>query len=95
MRLSAMVPAFAEPDIHSLSLHRIDECLLSHGSREWQKVARVIGSVMAVLGPQFPNAPHVFYAQRIKHLAEIGAIEAAGDLNRIRYSEVRIAAIKS
>jgi len=33
----------------------------------------------------------VFYALRIKHLAEAGAIEAIGDLNRIRYSEVRIA----
>lgn len=73
-------------------LQRIDECLLSNTSLEWQKVARVIGSTMAVLGPQFPN---VFYAERIRHLVEAGAMEAVGDLNRIRYSEVRLAGIKA
>jgi hypothetical protein len=83
------------PSLTAADLQRIDECLLSHTSQEWQKVARVIGSTMAVLRPQFPNVPDVFYAQRIKHLAEAGAIEAVGDLNRIRYSEVRIAGIKS
>ena len=71
-------------------LQRIDDCLLLHTSREWQKVARAIGYTMAVLGREFPNVPDVFYAQRIKHLAETGAIEAVGDLNRIRYSEIRI-----
>lgn len=76
-------------------LQRIDECLLSNTSLEWQKVARVIGSTMAVLGPQFPNVPDVFYAERIRHLVEAGAMEAVGDLNRIRYSEVRLAGIKA
>ena len=75
-------------------LQRIDECLLSHTSQKWQKVAKIIGSTMTVLGRQFPGVPDVFYAQRIKHLAEAGAIEAVGDLDRIRYSEVRIAGIK-
>jgi uncharacterized protein DUF3658 len=58
------------PSLTAAHLQRIDECLLSHTSQEWQKVARVIGSTMAVLGPQFPYVPDVFYAQRIKHLAE-------------------------
>lgn len=79
------------PLLTAADLQRIDECLLSHTSQEWQKVARIIGSTMAVLGRQFPNVPDVFYAQRIKHLAESGAIETVGDLNRIRYSEARIA----
>lgn len=82
------------PLLTAADLQRIDECLLSHTSQEWQKVARIIGSTMAVLGRQFPDVPDVFYAQRIKHLAESGAIEAVGDLNRMRYREVRIAGIK-
>ena len=79
------------PSLTAADLQCIDECLLSHTSQQWQKVASVIGSTMAVIGPQFPNVPDVFYAERIKHLAETGAIEAIGDLNRIRHSEIRIA----
>jgi hypothetical protein len=78
------------PSLTAADLQLIDECLLSHTSKEWQKVARIIGSTMAFLGSQFPNVPDVFCAQRIKHLAEAGAIEVGG-LNRIRYCEVRIA----
>jgi Protein of unknown function len=45
---------------------------------------------MAVLGHEFPGIPDVFYSLRIKHLVESGAIEAAGNLDRMRYSEIRI-----
>ena len=82
------------PSLTAADLQRIDECLLSHTSQEWRKVARVIGSTMAALGRKFSGVPDVLYTQRIKHLAEAGAIEAAGNLNRIRYSEVRIARTK-
>jgi len=71
-------------------LQRIDECLLSHISHRWQKVARVVVLTMTTLDREFPDLPDVFYSLRIKHLAESGAIEAAGDLNRMRFSEVRI-----
>ena len=71
-------------------LQRIDECLLSHTSHQWRKVARVIGQTMLVLGREFPAIPDVIYRLRIKHLAESGAIEAAGNLDRMRYSEIRI-----
>jgi Protein of unknown function len=71
-------------------LQHIDDCLLSHTSHRWQKVARVIAATMAAVGHQFPGIPDVFYSLRIKHLVESGAIEAAGDLNRMRHSEVCI-----
>lgn len=83
------------PSLTPADLQRIDECLLSHTSQQWQKVAKIIGSTMTVLGRQFPDIPEVFYAQRIKHLAAAGAIEAVGGMNRIRHSEVRIADTKS
>ncbi len=75
-------------------LQRIDECLLSHMSDRWQKVARIVALTMQKLHPQFPGVPDVFYSGRIRHLADSGAIEATGDLKRLRFSEVRLPAEK-
>jgi hypothetical protein len=36
------------------------------------------------------SLPDVFYGLRIKHLAKSGVIEAAGNLNRMRFSEIRL-----
>ncbi len=71
-------------------LQRIDECLLSHTSEKWRKVAYVIGRTMTDLHREFPGIPDVFYSTRIKHLANSGVIEAAGNLDRMRYSEIRL-----
>jgi|GraSoi2013_100cm_1033763.scaffolds.fasta_scaffold82298_1 hypothetical protein len=71
-------------------VQRIDECLLSHTSNRWYKVARVVAMSMKDLDPQFPTLPAGFYSRRVKHLVDSGAIEAAGDLNRMRVSEIRI-----
>jgi hypothetical protein len=71
-------------------LRRIDECLLSKTSLQWSKVARVIGQTMLVLDREFPGLPDVFYGLRIKHPAESGVIESAGNLNRMRFSEFRL-----
>jgi hypothetical protein len=73
----------------AVDLQNIDHCLLSHTSLQWQKVARVVGSTMMAIGDGFPRVPDLFYSQRIKYLAESGALEVAGDLNRMRYSEIR------
>jgi len=71
-------------------LKRIDECLLSHAGSKWYKVARVVAHTMKDLEREFPEIPATFYGLRIKHLVESGAIEAAGNLNRMRHSEVRL-----
>jgi hypothetical protein len=71
-------------------LRRIDDCLLSHMSHQWRKVAYVIGQTMKEIYDEFPGIPDVFYGLRIKHLAESGAIEAAGNLGRMRFSEIRL-----
>jgi hypothetical protein len=42
------------------------------------------------LQKEFPDIPDAFYLLRIKHFAESGLIESAGNLNRMRYSEVRL-----
>ena len=74
-------------------LRRIDACLLSYISPQWRKVAYVVGRTMLDLNREF-HLPDVFYSSRIKHLVESGEIEAAGTLNRMRYSEVRVRATK-
>jgi hypothetical protein len=43
---------------------------------------------MQALNHQFPGIPDVFYSLRIKHLVKSGTLEAAGNLNRMRFSEV-------
>jgi hypothetical protein len=59
-------------------------------SYEFRKVAYVIGQTMKEIYGEFPGLPDVFYGLRIKHLAESGAIEAAGNLGRMRFSEIRL-----
>jgi hypothetical protein len=76
-----------------VEIQRIDACLLSHTSHQWRKVARVILHTMMELSPQ--EMPDRFYARRIKHLAATGMIESVGNLNRMRYSEIRLPAQKS
>jgi uncharacterized protein (DUF4213/DUF364 family) len=63
---------------------------MSYVSDQYKKVAFVIGQTMLELGGEFPALPDMFYASRIKHLATTGVIEAAGNLDRIRFSEVRL-----
>ena len=42
------------------------------------------------LRASFPAIPDAVYSGCIKLLVEAGAIEATGDLNRMRFSEIRI-----
>jgi len=65
---------------------RIDDALLAKANRRFQKVARIIGEVMAD-GP--PGIPDVYYAQRIAKLVKAGLLESQGNLRRMRFSEVR------
>ena len=71
-------------------LRTIDECILAHITHRLQKTAKVVVLTMRTLGEQFPELPPVFYSGRIKHLVAAGLIEAAGNLNRMRFSEVRL-----
>lgn len=71
-------------------IERIDKHLLSETSHSWGKVARVVGQTMQALHDEFPGIPDVFYSRRIKHLVKSGVLEAAGNLDRMRFSEVRI-----
>jgi Protein of unknown function len=66
-------------------IQQVDDCLLANISGNWRKVARVFALTM----PQLPGIPLAFLSVRIKQLAASGVLEAAGNLDRMRYSEVR------
>jgi len=68
----------------------IDREILTQSARSFRKVARVVSQVMDKLSTRIPDVPDVYYAQRVRHLVEIGKLESQGDLHHMRYSEVRL-----
>lgn len=82
-----------EEQVRALSaddLIAIDDAILANCSKQFRKVARVVGRVMNL--DLFPNnrLPDVFYAQRIYKLAESGKLRAEGMLGCMRFCEVRL-----
>lgn len=72
-------------------LAKIDKGLLSNCCERWRKVAMIVGTTMMSDGPyRFENVPDVFYSQRVKALVENGLLESQGNLDFMRYSEVRL-----
>lgn len=71
-------------------LQRIDESIIDHASTEWRKVAMVVGLAMTDNQGSFENVPDFFYAERVRLLVEVGRLESQGNLESIRFSEVRL-----
>lgn len=71
-------------------LDLIDGALLSNSATEWRKVARVIGGALKSLGDRVPDLPDGFYARRVIALANSGKLESRGNLDHMRFSEVRL-----
>ncbi len=72
-------------------LESIDACILSHCADRFYKVARIIGRTEDELTGRFPKLSYIFYTQRLKHLVDTGHLDAAGDVFKMRFSEVRLA----
>jgi hypothetical protein len=73
-------------------LWAMDGELLAQAAPTWRKVARIVGMTIGVLSDRFPNVPDIYYAQRVRHLAEVGKLESQGNLSNMRFSEVRLPA---
>ena len=72
-------------------LEKIDEGLLANCCDRWRKVARVVGTTMMSDSQyRYENVPDVFYSQRVKALVDAGSLESQGNLDFMRYSEVRL-----
>lgn len=72
-------------------LKRFDEALLSDCVRRPRKVARIIGTAFNLLRNDFPDVPLGLYSRRVQALAAEGRLDPRGDLDYMRFSEVRLA----
>ena len=50
----------------------------------------VVGLTIETIGEKFPQIPDVFYSRRVKELVSRGLIESSGNLDYMRYSEIRL-----
>ncbi len=70
-------------------LEAIDGVILSCTHSRWRKVAMVVSMSMGKLEESYPQFSEVFYAERVRALAECGRLESQGNLSYMRFSEVR------
>lgn len=71
-------------------LNAIDEALLSYASEHWRKVAMIVGSTMDDLENRIKGIPDIYYSQRLQKLVESGRLNSQGNLQCMRFSEVRL-----
>lgn len=68
----------------------IDAAILSCALPRWRKVAMMVGRCMEKLESRYPGFSDSFYARRIQTLASQGRLESQGNLDCMRFSEVRL-----
>lgn len=73
-----------------LRVTRIDAALLAQASFQWRKVARVVGTAMMESPRRIAGVSDLYYAKRVRVLVRRGVLQAQGNLNAMRYSEVRL-----
>lgn len=71
-------------------IQRIDDALLADCASTWRKVARIVGTAMMQLSKELPDVPDGFYGTRVIALVNEGRLESQGNLDYMRYSEVRL-----
>ena len=68
----------------------IDDALLSNARSSNRKVAMIVAKTMENPELRVPGLPDTFYAERVRKLVAQGALEAAGNSDFMRFSEVRL-----
>ncbi len=71
-------------------IQKIDDALMAEASTQFRKVARVVGFSMMNLENRFKGIPDSFYASRARKLVEEGRLVAQGNLEFMRFSEVKL-----
>jgi hypothetical protein len=71
-------------------IDQVDRELRANCTHQWRKVAMVVGTTMSTLESRTVGIPAMFYAQRVARLVHEGRLQSQGDLQRMRYSEVRL-----
>lgn len=68
---------------------QIDTSIMNHCTHQFRKLARIIFKAMDETEGSRHDIPDLFYAERIRSLVRNGQLESQGDLNKMRFSEVR------
>ena len=81
----AIYAALTEDDLRAMDAALLEDCV-----RYGRKVARIVGT--AFMGAKFRDRdiPPLCFAQRVVELVRQGKLVAEGNLNYMRYSEVRL-----
>ena len=66
---------------------KVDEALYESASNTFQKQSKVVG--LALMALDDARLSDVFASTRVQNLVSKGRLEHTGDLNRMRYSEIR------
>ena len=66
----------------------VDDEIMRGASTSWQKVAMIVGRI--IMANPHRHIPDTAIVERIKLLVARGKLEAQGNLDKMRYSEVRI-----
>ena len=80
----------AAAKLTAADLQIIDSAILANSSNRWLKVARVVTDAENALKDRFPDLTYRFYALRLADLVDDGKLESKGNLDYMRFSEVRI-----
>ena len=87
--MSAEQQAIAD-SLSAEMVQAIDSALLAQAHQKYRKVAMIVGTVMLESATNVPGLPDLYYASRVKELVKSGKLIAEGNLNFMRYSEVRL-----
>ncbi|HTK25630.1 MAG TPA: DUF3658 domain-containing protein [Pyrinomonadaceae bacterium] len=71
-------------------IQAIDDALLGNATVQWRKMAMLIMLAMAEKSNEIQGIPDVYYAQRLRRLVENGLLESQGNLDSMRFCEVRL-----
>jgi hypothetical protein len=71
-------------------IEKIDACLLSHAKIRERKVAMIVGSAMSNKDIRVSGLSELFYRDRVKSLVVRGLLSSEGNLEYMRYSEVKL-----
>jgi len=71
-------------------LQMIDDALIADACSQFRKVARIVGTAMMATEDSIKHIPDLFYASRVRKLVEEGRLVSEGNLEYMRFSEVKL-----
>ncbi len=71
-------------------IETIDEALLGQTTEVFRKTAAIIGFSMGKLDKEILGIPDTYYLMRLKGLVEKGMIDVEGNIDYMRFSEIRL-----